>query len=290
MNLFQVYKTFPNQAACIKHLEAVRWNGKPICPYCESDRVSSMESEARHHCNSCNTSFSVTVGTMFHNTRLDLQKWFLAICLILNAKKGIAARQLARDLDVNKNTAWYLAMRIRKAMLEPAERDLLEGLVEMDETYIGGKPRKGSGGDAPKHGRGTKKTPVIGMVERGGKIKAQVRKDRKVDSKSLMNFVRRGVNTKSATLITDEYRGYLRMEHIVDHKTVNHKVWYVDGINYTNTCESFWALLKRGIGGQYHKVSVHHLSKYVDEFTFRFHNRNHNDIFGLIIARGLEVA
>ena len=160
----------------------------------------------------------------------------------------------------------------------------------MDETYIGGKPRKGAGGDPPKRGRGTKKVPVVGMVERGGKIKVQVKADRKIDSRSLMNLVRRGVNTKATTLMTDEYSGYLRMKQIVDHKTVNHRVWYVDGLTHTNTCESFWALLKRGIVGQYHKVSVKHLPKYVDEFTYRYNNRKHEDIFGLTIMRGLGVA
>lgn len=290
MNLIQVYKQFPDHEACIKHLEAVRWKGTPTCPYCNSARVTSIKDTLRHHCNECNTSFSVMVGTMFHHTHLDLQKWFLAISLVLNAKKGIAARQLGRDLEVNKNTAWYLAMRIRKAMLEPMERELLEGIVEMDETYIGGKPRKGSGGEPPKRGRGTKKVPVVGMVERGGNMKAFVKSDRSLDSKSLMSLVRRGVNTKATTLITDEYSGYFRMKTIVDHQTVNHQVWYVDGMKHTNTCESFWALLKRGIVGQYHKVSVRHLPKYVDEFTYRYNNRKNPDVFALTIARGLGVA
>ncbi len=289
MNLIQVYKQFPDHAACIKHLEAVRWSGSPKCPYCNSARVTSAKDEFRHHCNNCKTSFSVTVGTMFHHTHLDLQKWFLAITLILNAKKGIAARQLGRDLEINKNTAWYLAMRIRKAMLEPIERELLQGIVEMDETYIGGKPRPGSGGEPLKRGRGTKKIPVVGMIERGGKIKAVVKTDRKIDSRSLMNLVRRGVDAKSTTLITDEFGGYFRMKQIVDHQTVNHRVWYVDGLKHTNSCESFWALLKRGIVGQYHKVSVKHLSKYVDEFTYRYNNRKHEDLFGLTIERGLGV-
>jgi len=147
MNIVGVYKRFPTEADCIAHLERVRWAGKPVCSYCKSARTTPMPREQRHHCNNCNTSFSVTVNTIFHHTHLPLQKWFLAISFILNAKKGIPARQLARDLDINRNTAWYLAMRLRKAMLEADQRDLLQGVVEMNDTYTGAKPRRGAGGE-----------------------------------------------------------------------------------------------------------------------------------------------
>jgi len=143
MNIIQIYKKFPAEADCIAHLERVRWNGVPVCPYCKATRTTRIKSESRHHCNSCNTTFSVTVNTIFHHTHLDLQKWFLAISLILSAKKGISARQLGRDIEVNRNTAWYMGMRIRNAMLEQGE--LLRGVCEMDETYIGGKPLRGTG-------------------------------------------------------------------------------------------------------------------------------------------------
>ncbi|MFO8101217.1 MAG: IS1595 family transposase, partial [Dehalococcoidia bacterium] len=134
MNIISIYNKFPTDYDCLEHLEKVRWQGTPICPYCKSDKTTPAPKEHRHHCNNCNTTFSVTVGTIFHHTHLPLQKWFLAISLVLNAKKGISARQLARDLEVNKNTAWLLAMRIRKAMYEHEQRDLLQGIVEMDET------------------------------------------------------------------------------------------------------------------------------------------------------------
>lgn len=181
MNIVSIYKKFPTEADCIAHIERVRWNGKPVCPYCKSPRTSPMPSESRHHCNGCNTTFSVTVDTIFHHTHLPLQKWFLAISLVLNAKKGIAARQLARDLQVNKNTAWFMGMRIRNAMFEQGE--LLKGIVEMDECYIGGKPRKGSG--PHKRGRGTSKAPVIGIIERGGKVIARHVDKAKLNSTSL---------------------------------------------------------------------------------------------------------
>jgi transposase-like protein len=197
MNIITIYKRFPTHEDCLKHLEKVRWKNRPVCPYCGSIKTTPMPNEMRHHCNDCNTSFSVTVATIFHNTKLDLQKWFLAISLILNAKKGISARQLARDLEVTKDTAWYLSMRIRKAMNQVADQRLLTGIIEMDET-VGGKPRKGNGDDhmdkpKNKRGRGTKKTPVVGMVERGGIIKAQVAKKDSLTKAKLSSLVRRSV-------------------------------------------------------------------------------------------------
>lgn len=285
MNIVSIYRQFPTEADCIAHLERIRWNDKPTCPYCQSRSSSPYPKESRHHCNNCNTTYKVTVGTIFHHTHLPLQKWFLAITLILNAKKGIAARQLARDLEVNKNTAWYLAMRIRNAMTESTQRELLQGLVEMDETYIGGKPRKGNGKDRPKRGRGTSKTPVVGMVERGGDVKAKVIKNRKLDSKTLSSLVRANVDIGNATLITDEYKGYLGIARFMPHETVDHQVWYVDGHKHTNSIEGFWALLKRGITGQYHKVNIRHLHKYIGEFCYRYNHRNFDDLFSLTILK-----
>src|SRR5713226_5187233 len=139
MNIVRIYQLFPTEADCIAHLERVRWHGTPVCPYCKASKSTPMPKESRHHCNNCNTTFSVTVGTIFHHTHLPLQKWLLAVSLVLNAKKGLSARQLARDLEVNKNTGWRMGMQIRKAMAERAQRELLSGVVEMDETYIGGK-------------------------------------------------------------------------------------------------------------------------------------------------------
>jgi transposase-like protein len=259
-NIVSIYKRFPTGDACLAHIEQVRWKGRPTCPYCTSPRVSKTTGW-RHHCNACNTSFSVTVNTIFHHTHLDLQKWFLAISLILNAKKGLSARQISRDIDVNKNTAWYLGMRIRRAMLDATERDLLTGIVEMDETYVGGKPRPG--GPALKRGRGTKKQPVVGMMERGGKVIARVAKR--------------------------DGSGYLRLSGFVKHGVVNHKVWYVDGDCHTNSMESFWALLKRGIVGQYHKVSLRHLPQYINEFCYRFNHRKNVNVFDVTLSKALGV-
>ena len=185
MDIIQVFEQFPTQKSCIEHLEAARWRGTPCCMYCGSIKV------ARHikrwRCYDCRTSFSVMVGTIFHHTHLPLQKWFLAISLILNAKKGLSALQLSRDLKVNKNTAWRIAMQIRKSMTQVEHRNLLTGIVEMDETYVGGKPRKGTGkkGATSKRGRGTDKAPVVGAVERGGRVTAKAVSKGKLKAKNL---------------------------------------------------------------------------------------------------------
>ena len=293
MNIIQVFQDFPTEESCVKHLEKARWKDQPVCPYCGSTHSLNVEKELRHFCYGCKTSFSVTVGTIFHRTHLPLQKWFLAIALILNAKKGISALQLSRDLQVNKNTAWRMAMQIRNAMSQNDQRQLLTGVVEMDECYIGGKPRKGQKyddpDDKPKRGRGTKKAPVIGAVQRNGNVTARhVQKD-KMKGKHMRAFVKECVNVMSACLITDEYKAYNGMNKVLPHAVIKHAEWYVDGNIHTNTIEGFWALLKRGMFGQFHSVSKKHLQKYVDEFCYRYNNRANDDAFGLTLCRAVGV-
>lgn len=287
MNIIEIYKQYPTHNDCITHLEKVRWPGGARCPYCGSDKASALPKEHRYHCYNCYTSYSVTVNTIFHDTKLDLQKWFLAISLILNAKKGISSRQLARDIEVNKNTAWYMGMRIRKAMIEHGE--LLKGIVEADETYVGGKPRKNFDGSSKggKRGRGTDKIPVVGVIERKGRVRAKVAKDLK--SKSLARFIREKVEIKGATVMTDEFSGYCRLKYFVKHETINHQEAYVCGNIHTNNIESFWAILKRGMIGQYHKVSARHLGKYVDEFCYRYNHRKDPNVFALTLSRAVGV-
>ncbi|MFZ0033655.1 MAG: IS1595 family transposase, partial [Sedimentisphaerales bacterium] len=179
MDIIEVFERFPTQESCFEYLEKVRWQDKPRCPYCKSTSQTPLKKEGRYHCNKCNTSYSITVGTIFHKTHLAIQKWLLAVSLILSAKKGISARQLARHLKVNRNTAWRIAMQIREAMYEPDQRGLLQGIVEMDETYIGARrPRKSQKDKMNpnknfKRGAGTKKIPVVGMRERYGNVKVR---------------------------------------------------------------------------------------------------------------------
>jgi len=143
MNITQIYKRFPTQESCIEHLEKVRWNNVPTCPYCKSTKSTVMNKEQRHHCNTCNTSFSVSVGSIFHKSKVDLQKWFLAISLVLISKKHISSRQLSKDIEVNKDTACYMIMRIRKAFVEYGE--LLERIIKIEESYIDWKQKDNKG-------------------------------------------------------------------------------------------------------------------------------------------------
>ena len=235
MNIIEIMEKYTTQKSCIEYLEAKRWQDKPICPYCKESNSYRMEAELRHKCRSCWRSFSVTVGTIFHHTYVDISKWFLLIGLMLNAKKGISACQAARDLNMNRPTVWRMMHRIRKAM-KGEQAELLKGIVEMDETYIGGKPRKESkdkddNGNYPRNprGRGTKKECVVGMIERGGKVKAiKVDKD-KLKSKDLQKMVVDNIDTKNTILITDEYKGYSRMSRLLKHSQVNHQKEYVSG-------------------------------------------------------------
>ncbi len=287
MDIIEIFERFPTQESCIAHLEEARWGDLPCCPYCGSVKVA--RSQHRWRCYDCITSFSVTVGTIFHHTHLPLQKWFLAINLILNAKKGLSALQLSRDLKVNKNTAWRIAMQIRKAMAQAEGRDLLKGVIEMDETYIGGKPRKGKGEPPRKRGRGTDKAPVVGAVERGGKVSAKAVKKESMKARHMRAFVRERIKTHESELITDEYMGYRGMEKVLPHRVIKHEKWYVDGDVHTNTIEGFWALLKRGMFGSFHSVSRKHLQRYVDEFCYRYNLRDAKPTFAfdLTISRGL---
>ena len=291
MNIIQIFEKFPTQRDCIRHLEQARWGNKPLCPYCKSDRTARLQH--RHRCYTCKTSFSVTVATIFHHTHLPLQKWFLAIMLMLNAKKGLSALQLSRDLNVNKNTAWRITMQIRKAMTQAGQREMLTGLVELDECYIGGKPRKGNNKNNPpnKRGRGTDKAPVVGAVQRGGRVTAKAVKKGSLKAKNLRAFVRERIKTHESELITDEYKGYLGMSKVLPHKVIRHEKWYVDGDIHTNTIEGFWALLKRGMFGQFHSVSRKHLQRYVDEFCFRYNLRETDPGFAFdpTLNRGLGI-
>ena len=140
MNIIQIFEKFPTQKSCISHLEEKRWGHEPKCPYCGSENTNHLKNQLRHHCNGCRKSYSVTVGTIFHDTKIPLQKWFLLISLMLNAKKGLSACQAARDINIRRPTVWSMMHRIRKSMQDDGV--LLSGIIEMDETYVGGKPRK----------------------------------------------------------------------------------------------------------------------------------------------------
>ena len=295
MNLIQVFQRFPDHESCIEHLERVRWNDNPNCPLCESPRVARKadgERIGRWNCHECKSSFNVLSGTIFQKTKVPLQKWFLAIALILNAKKSLSSHQLARDLDLNQKTAWYMAMRIREAM--SGDTEMLSGIVEADEAYIGGKPRKPNNHGpndpkppAAKRGRGTKKLPIIGAVERGGKVIA--RPSEKTDSFALTEFIRSNVE-QDALLITDNYPAYNRLDRMMRRAVIDHSVQYVDGMVHTNTIEGFWSLLKRAWYGQHHHYSRIWAVAYVIEACFKYNARNQTNPFGRFLQSAMGVA
>jgi transposase-like protein len=201
-SLVEIYRRFPDREAAVAHLEQVRWPDGPTCPQCGTNTVA-RKAEAgqadRLQCWSCERSFSATVGTIFHNSHIDLQRWFLLIALMLNAKKGLSAMQAARDLEMRRPTVWSMMHRIRGAMQDDGK--LLAGLVEMDEAYIGGKPRKRNrrDDDTPlPRGRGTSKTPVVGVVERGGRVKTKMVAHDEMTGDDMEMFTRETVDLKSS--------------------------------------------------------------------------------------------
>ncbi len=285
MDLVTVFTKFPTQQACIDHLEEARWGDQPVCPFCGSDRVARKKENqrvGRWNCHKCRNSYNVLTGTIFKATRIPLQKWFVGIAILLNAKKSVSSLQLARDLDLTPPTAWRMGMQIRKAMVDDAV--FLKGIVEADETYIGGKPRgkRKDDDDPPKRGRGTKKQPVIGALARGGKVIAEP--SERVTGKTLKAFLASVVKADDSVLVTDEFSGYNRMGEWVPHMTINHAVAYAEGLIHTNTIEGFWSLVKRAIFGQHHHYSKAHTAAYIVEACYKYNNRNNADAFEQFLA------
>ncbi|MGQ0742640.1 MAG: IS1595 family transposase [Alphaproteobacteria bacterium] len=282
MNILELFQTFQTPEQAVEHLENVRWRGHPVCAYCGADKVcrhaSGDRESQRWQCQACTRAFSVTVGTIFHGTHIPLKNWFLVIALMLNAKKSASAYQIARDLGMRRPTVWSMMHRIRIAMSsDPAQDVLLHGIVEADETYIGGKPRKGNkrGDDNKpnKRGRGTKKAAVLGVMERGGRVIAKPAEGGKISAKGLSKFISKFVDTKASLLITDEFRSYRHIGSKMRHATINHSVAYADGDIHTNSIEGFWALVKRAWYGQHHHYSRKYMPLYIGEACYKFNRR-----------------
>jgi transposase-like protein/IS1 family transposase len=297
MNVIEIMKRWPDQETAIHHLEQVRWGGKPVCPYCGSEKIcvhaSKDKTSPRWQCESCHRAFSVTVGTIFHHTHLPLQTWFLALAIMLNAKKNVSSLQLSRDLNLPYKTTWSLALRIRRAMLtDPTQKRLFHGIVEMDETYIGGKPRKQNDGtyaETPKRGRGTKKMAVVGIVERHGRATAKVFEKAAIGLKGLSAFYKSHVDTNSSIVMTDEYSAYNCLNKLSQHAVVDHAIAYVMGDTHTNTIEGFWSLLKRAWYGQHHHYSKKWANYYISETAFKYNNRKNNNVFGDLVKHMVGV-
>jgi transposase-like protein len=293
MNLLDIYKELNTEAKCLAFLEHMRWPGGVKCLSCESLRITHVVSKGRtnkktgkvgpdrhlYQCNECRFQFTATTGTVYHDTHLPLCKWFLAIALITESKKGISANQLARALGVQYRTAWYLAHRIRKAMIE-TNTPKMKGIVEVDETYVGGKQRG-------HRGKLKNKDVVIGVRERGGPLRYVQTPDNKQDT--LYQVIADHVSKDAEAIMTDENPAYnFKYTQYKDtrHGTIKHKSKiYVQGDVHTNTVESAFSLFKRGIMGAFHKLSLKHMHRYLAEFEFRFNNRKAADLFGMTVRR-----
>ncbi|HYH00079.1 MAG TPA: IS1595 family transposase [Terriglobales bacterium] len=282
MKLIDVQKEFATEDQCYEYLEAMRWPNGVRCPVCGNDKISKFVSSSKkqqtrrvYQClePTCKQQFTATAGTIFHDTHLPLNKWFMAIALIVDAKKGMSAAQLQRHLGVAYRTAWYLAHRIREAMQDPNAPKLV-GTVEIDETYIGGKQR------GHKH-QLKKKDCVLGIRERGGQLRLMHVPNARQDT--VYDHIAANVDKNVKRIVTDESRIYnfkLTQYHRVPHDKVNHiKGEYVRGDVYTNTIESAFSLLKRGVIGTYHQLSIKHLQRYLNEFGYRFNRREIATIF-----------
>jgi len=277
--LQQAVKFFSDDLTCVEFVASRRWcDGKAVCPKCRETNNTFMASRKVWQCKNkeCKKQFSVKVGTIFEDSPIGLDKWLIAMWLIVNAKNGISSYEIHRAIGVTQKTAWFVLHRIRVAM-ESGSLEKLSGEVECDETYIGGKSinmhakkRK----EAKMTTGYTTKSAVMGMVERRGRVKAKVIKH--ADTQTLLGLISDNVES-GATVMTDDHGGYRKMTDEYIHEVINHTIEYVRDNVHTNSIENFWSLLKRSIKGTYVSVSPEHLQKYVEEKTFRYNGRKGKD-------------
>ena len=273
-NLLTLIDDYSTDTKCRELLEKLRWLKGVACIRCGSLSVSDIETRDQYDCNSCRYRFSVTAGTIMHDSHLPLRKWLIAIYLMCESKKGISALQLKRTIGVAYKTAWYLCHRIREAMgNEPLDGPTLFGIVEVDETLIGGKTRG--------MGRAYKgnKTWVAVAIQRGGGIRLKRVEDVRKDT--LHTFIAETVRDEAEAIYTDELKSYVGIaDYNTRHETVNHSIdeWVVGDV-HTNTIEGVWSLFKRSIIGSFHKVSAKHLDRYLEELEWRYNNRSNDHIF-----------
>lgn len=279
MDLPRLIERFGTEDKCHDYLAQLRWPDGVRCPLCDGTKIGYISTRRIYECSdpSCRYQFSVRKGTIFEDSKLPLWKWFLATYLLVESRKGMSANQVSRMLKVTYKTSWYLCHRIRAAM-QTENPQLLNGTVEVDETFVGGRRRrKGMGGrDYLKN-----KSIVAAAIERGGDVRMRVIKSR--DGKALGDFIRATVADDCANIYTDDLPAYDRagvFDEDTRHQTVNHSGYeYVRGDVHTNTVESVWSLFKRSIVGSYHQLSMKHLPAYLSEAEFRFNNRENPYLF-----------
>ena len=277
MTLLDLNEMFDTDAKCRELLKRLRWPAEVECVRCHMPNVVRLATAKElYFCRDCKYQFSVTAGTIFNDSHLSLKKWFIATYLICESRKGFSANEMRRILGGSYKTAWYLCHRIRRAMGQ-VDRPMLDGTVEMDETYVGGKQRGyGSGWRGERH----TKEVVIGIRQRGGDVRFFHAQDAKTGT--LARYIQENISQDVDVIVTDELPAYRKAVGDIKHETVNHtrKEYVRLGTDiHTNTVESAFSLLKRGIMGTWHKLSAKHLQAYLDEMTFRFDRRKRSDLF-----------
>jgi transposase-like protein len=271
-----VYFSDPDR--CFQYALNLRWpNGIVSCPRCGSENHSFISTRRIWFCKGCKQQFSLKVGTIFEDSPLGLDKWMCAYWMLCNCKNGISSCEVARALGITQKSAWFMLHRIRKTMESTGGK--LSGMIEMDETFVGGKVKNMHKSKKPKGtGRsgkpvaGTAKTIVVGMLQRSGRVKAEVVVER--THQVLHDIATRNI-AQGSMLISDEWGGYKGVD--LQHEVINHAESYVRGLVHTNGIENFWSLLKRGLGGTYISVEPFHLFRYIDEQAFRYNNRKNKD-------------
>jgi transposase-like protein len=287
ISVLEFFKMFPDEAAARKWLEDTRWpEGDRHCPHCGSLKTSAVKNETPmpYHCGECRKYFSVKTGTVMQSSKVPLQKWVIAMYLLSTSLKGVSSMKLHHDLGMTQKTAWLLAQKIRQGWIHGGGK--LSGEVRIDETFMGGKERNKHKEKQLKAGGGTVgKSTVIGAKTRDGKIKAEVIES--TDKTTLEGLVATNVE-RGSTVFTDEHGGYSQLSASYKHQTARHSVGeYVNGLAHTNGIESFWAMLKRGYKGTYHKMSAKHLARYVTEFAGRHNVRDLDTLAQMAsLARG----
>lgn len=322
MNIIEISKRFPEEIDAIKFFELKRWGKNPKCAYCSSEKLSKRTKDLRFKCYDCNKTSSVTTKTYLHSTNMELKKWMFAFSIISDAKKGVSALQLQRNLNISYPTAWAMYHKIRDLMSKENDAIILDDIVELDSKIIDAdmrkcqKEKKGTPNHIPeldkeikkykgkfhfkkgdyikpckignqKRGEGASEQKIAGVVQREGSVIAHVIK--KTSFEELRKIIKNVNKSKGKTvLITDSARANRKFSKIMNHIAVNHfKLYSYRGLN-TNTIESFWAIIERQIKGQHHHVDLKYLEKYVSEAVFKFNNRNNDTMFITLIRNAMQ--
>jgi len=270
ISTIELFKMFPDQEAARKYLEGRLWPKGVKCPSCAGSERITTRKGGYYRCNPCKLDFTVRTGTIFERSHVPLHKWLYAMYLLVTSRKGISSLQLSKEIGITQKSSWFVLQRLRQACGN--DLTVLRGIVEVDETYVGGRESTKHGSKKLRAGRGTiGKTPVVGMRERGGRTKAKPVSG--TDKRTLQDAIHEHVEFGS-TLHTDEHAGYIGLDGLFySHKSINHGAGeYSRQDVSTNSIESVWAVMKRGLHGVYHHASKKHLARYVDEFTFRLND------------------